>query len=200
MESAHDKLKKLSKESTIQTIEIVKKLEKEGKFAVYPYPRGVSYSFKECVPTIREPSAQDRTEISSNLNGIHHVAFHILAGTEEEAIKQCTNSEIFEAIRNKYIDETFRNKFYVGSTSTAYLLTDVEYNVSKKLTISDTIIEPAVPYLTLELNLIEALTGENKKIPIDMDISTFNRLLKQLDEINMKFKNITSGCNVNDKK
>jgi len=182
----------VSTESIITTIEIAKKLEKEGKFFVHLYPGGAAYGVKETDPLVVDDMKQDAKTFSENLGIIHHIAFNVLSGTEEEINKKIS-TEVIDAVRNKYIDVTFRNKFYVGSTSNSYLFMDVDYSFSKKFSISEKAIVPPIPYLTLCFILMESLTGERKKIPMEIDFSTFLSLMKQLNEINENVKKFEVG-------
>lgn len=186
------KYEDVSTESIITTIEIAKKLGKEGKFFVYPYPGGAVYGVNETDPLVIDGMEQDAKTFSENIGIIHSVAFNVLRGTEQE-INDKISTEIMDAIRNKYIDETFRNKFYVGSTSNSYLFIDVDYSFGKKFSISEKAIVPPTPYLTLWFNLIEPLTGERKKIPMEIDFSTFLSLTKQLNEINEHVEKFEAG-------
>lgn len=179
--------KKPSVESITTTIEIAKKLEKEELFFVHPHPTGTIVGVKEKEPFKIGDKEQNSETFSSNLGIIHHVAFHILLGTEDE-IRGQISDEIVEVIRNKYIDEVFREKFYVGSTSTSYLFIETDYTIATKLATSELTIEPSVPYITLWFDLIKSSNGERKKIPIEMDNRTFFLLFKQLNEINDKLK------------
>lgn len=187
MVNVTDKPEEISPESIKTTIEIAKKLEKEDKFIVYPHTDGVVYRLKEREPLSINGKEQDRKTFTENMKHIQHVALHILIGTEKD-IKNKYGSEVIDIVRNNYIDETFRGKFFVGKTSKSYLFIEVDYSISNKVATSEIAINPPVPYLTLWFDLIESLVGETKKIPIDIDIPTFQSLVKQINEINEKLK------------
>lgn len=174
-------------ESIITTIEIAKKLEEEDKLYICPNPSGASFRLEEEEPLSVNDKEQDTKTFADNLRHILHVASHILAGTEEN-IKNKYSIEFMDAIRDKFIDETFRSRFFIGTTSKSYLFTDVDYTVSNKVATSEIVLNPTVPYLTLWFYLIESLTNERKKIPIDMDIQTFRLVVRQMNEINEKLK------------
>ncbi len=182
MVKSKKKFGEVSKESIITTIEISKKLEKEDKFDVHPYPGGSIWGLKEGEPLVFDGTEQDSETFSNNMKIIHHVAFHILSGEEGE-IDNEINTEIIDTVRKKYIDETFREKFYVGRTSNTNIFLEIEYSFGKKFSMSEMAIVPPIPYLILSFNLIESSTGERKKIPIEVDFSTFLSLTKKLDEI-----------------
>lgn len=187
MAKISEKLENASVESITTTIEIARKLEKENKFFVHPHPSGATFGVRE-KGVLRVDDKEQTSEIfSDNLGIIHHVAFHILLGTEEE-IKNQVNMEIIDIIRDKYIDEAFKEKFYIGTTSKSNLFTEIDFDVGTKLAISEMAIVPPVPYLTLWINLIESSEGDRKRISIEMDNRTFLLFVKQVNEINDKVK------------
>ncbi|TRZ88747.1 MAG: hypothetical protein D4R88_07130 [Methanosarcinales archaeon] len=188
MVKSKEKFGEVSKESIITTIEIAKKLEKEDKFFVHPYPGAMAYGLSETEPLVIDGTEQDSETFLNNMKIVHYVAYHVLSGTVEEIDKKI-NTEIIDAVRNKYIDETYRDKFYVGSTSNSYVFLGIDYSFGKKFSISEMAIVPPAPYLILSLNLIDSLTGERKKIPIEVDFSTLLSITKQLDEISQNAKN-----------
>ncbi len=175
-------------ESIITTIEIAKELEKDDRFYVCPHPNGAMFRLEE-EPLSVNNKEQDTKTFAENMHHIVHVASHILTGTEEN-IKNKYSNEFMDAVRDKFIDETFRGRYFIGTTSKSYLFTEIDYTISNKVATSEIILNPTVPYLTLWFHLIESLTSERKNIPIDMDIPTFRLVVKEINEINEKIKNL----------